>query len=159
VSVARVVRRCIADYEPQAVARELVLENLVDDAPLRVHADEECLRQILGNLIDNAVKYTPAGGRVSIRCHPNGRMADIEITDTGIGIPAEHHAHLFERFYRVDKARSRELGGTGLGLAIVKHIVQAHGGRLEITSTLGEGTTVTVVLPAATADDGSATTA
>jgi two-component system phosphate regulon sensor histidine kinase PhoR len=149
VSVAHVVRRCLADYEPQAVARELVLENFVDDPTVRVHADEEGLRQILSNLIDNAVKYTPAGGRVSIHCHPNGRMAAIEVTDTGIGIPAEHHAHLFERFYRVDKARSRELGGTGLGLSIVKHLCQAMGGSVDVKSELQKGSTFSIRLPLA----------
>jgi two-component system phosphate regulon sensor histidine kinase PhoR len=149
VSVARVVRRCLADYEPQAVARELVLENFVDDPHVRVHADEEGLRQILSNLIDNAVKYTPAGGRVSIRCKPNGKMADIEVTDTGVGIPAEHHAHLFERFYRVDKARSRELGGTGLGLSIVKHLAQQMGGSVGVRSELHKGSTFSVRLPLA----------
>ncbi len=107
VSVARVVRRCLADYEPQAVARELVLENLVDDASIRVHADEEALRQILSNLVDNAIKYTPAGGKVSVRCQTSERMATIDVTDSGVGIPAEHHLHLFERFSRVEKARSR----------------------------------------------------
>jgi two-component system phosphate regulon sensor histidine kinase PhoR len=149
VSVAHVVRRCVADYEPQAVGRELVLENLVDDATIRVHADEEALRQILSNLIDNAVKYTSAGGRVSIRCRPNGTMADIDVTDTGVGISPEHHAHLFERFYRVDKARSRELGGTGLGLSIVKHLSQAMGGSVSVKSAVKAGSTFSVRLPLA----------
>ncbi len=150
VSVAHVVRRCIADYEPHAVGRELVLENLVDDPTIRVHADEEALRQILSNLIDNAVKYTPAGGRVSIRCHCSGAMAEIDVSDTGIGIPPEHHAHVFERFYRVDKARSRELGGTGLGLSIVKHLSQAMGGSVSVRSAVQAGSTFSVRLPLAT---------
>jgi two-component system phosphate regulon sensor histidine kinase PhoR len=149
VSVARVVRRCLADNEPQAVARELVLENLVDDSDLRVHADEEGLRQILNNLIDNAIKYTPSGGKVTVRCQPEGRMATIDVTDTGIGIPAEHHAHLFERFYRVDKARSREVGGTGLGLSIVKHLCQTMGGSVSVRSELKKGSTFSVQLPLA----------
>ncbi len=149
VSVARVARRCIADYEPQAVSRELVLENLCTDAAVRVHADEEALRQILSNLIDNAVKYTAPGGRVSVRCRPNGQFADIDVTDTGVGIPAEHHERLFERFYRVDKARSRELGGTGLGLSIVKHLCQAMGGSVSVQSELQRGSTFSVRLPLA----------
>jgi two-component system phosphate regulon sensor histidine kinase PhoR len=149
VSVARVVRRCLADHEPQAVSRELVLENFIGDADVRVHADEEGLRQILSNLIDNAVKYTPPGGRVTVRCLPNGRMAEIEVADTGIGIPTEHHAHLFERFYRVDKARSRELGGTGLGLSIVKHLCQVMGGSVSVRSELKQGSTFSVRLPLA----------
>ncbi|HYO24617.1 MAG TPA: ATP-binding protein [Lacipirellulaceae bacterium] len=149
IPVARVVRRCLADYEPQAVARSLTLENHSDDPGLRVHADEEGLRQILSTLIDNAVKYTPAGGRVSVRCRPDGRMAAIEVTDTGAGIAAEHHPHLFERFYRVDKARSRELGGTGLGLSIVKHLCQAMGGSVAVRSEVNRGSTFSVRLPLA----------
>jgi two-component system phosphate regulon sensor histidine kinase PhoR len=149
VSVARVVRRCIADHEPQAVARGVLLEQQIDDPNLRVHADEEALRQILSNLVDNAVKYTPAGGRVTVRCRASGKMVEIAVTDTGVGIPAEHHAHLFERFYRVDKARSRELGGTGLGLSIVKHLCQAMGGSVAVKSELGKGSTFSVQLPLA----------
>jgi two-component system phosphate regulon sensor histidine kinase PhoR len=150
VSVARVVRRCVTDYEPQAVARELVLENQVDDPQLLVRADEEGLRQVLSNLIDNAIKYTPAGGRASVRASRHGQMIAIEVADTGIGIAAEHHARLFERFYRVDKARSRELGGTGLGLAIVKHLCQAMRGSVSVQSEIQKGSTFSVRLPAAT---------
>ena len=146
----------------RAHQRGVVLDTAVAaDTPL-VHADGDQLRQVLINLVDNAVKYTPDGGRVTIR----SAAADLAgapgvaltITDTGVGIPSQDLPRLTERFFRVDKARSRELGGTGLGLAIVKHIVQAHGGRLTIASTLGEGTTVTVVLPAATTNDGGVTT-
>src|SRR5262249_57069769 len=106
-----------------------------DAAPGRppVHADGDRLRQVLINLVDNAIKYTPAGGRVFVRGLPaagteHAGMVEIAIEDSGIGIPAQDLPRLTERFFRVDKARSRELGGTGLGLAIVKHIVQAHGG-------------------------------
>jgi two-component system, OmpR family, phosphate regulon sensor histidine kinase PhoR len=119
---------------------------------LVVQADHDRLVQVLINLADNAVKYTPAGGHVTLaaRADLDGGEPTVEIsvTDTGIGIPAEDLPRLTERFYRVDKARSRELGGTGLGLAIVKHIVQAHGGRLEITSELGTGTVVRFWMPA-----------
>jgi two-component system phosphate regulon sensor histidine kinase PhoR len=104
------------------------------------------------NLVDNAVKYTPAGGEVVVRVGPAGAprpsaTVEIAVVDTGLGIPAQDLPRLTERFFRVDKARSRELGGTGLGLAIVKHIVQAHRGELAITSTVGQGTTVSVYLP------------
>jgi two-component system phosphate regulon sensor histidine kinase PhoR len=118
-----------------------------------VLADGDRLRQVLINLVDNAIKFTTAGGRVMVRASAadgSGRPGFVEIAveDTGIGIPAQDLPRLTERFFRVDKARSRELGGTGLGLAIVKHIVGAHGGSLAIESTLGQGTTVRVTLPA-----------
>ena len=113
--------------------------------------DGDRLQQVLINLADNAVKYTPSGGTVTVaaRSGAPGSPSDVvvSVTDTGGGIPAEEIPRLTERFYRVDKARSRELGGTGLGLAIVKHIVQAHGGRLDITSTLNVGTTVKFSIP------------
>lgn len=147
---ARIIRRALADYEPQAVAADLVLDNQATDDELKVRADEEALRQILSNLIDNAVKYTPAGGRVTVRCQRDGAWATIEVADTGPGIAAEHHERLFERFYRVDRARSRELGGTGLGLSIVKHLCQQMGGSVSVQSAPGKGSTFAVRLPLAT---------
>jgi two-component system phosphate regulon sensor histidine kinase PhoR len=115
-----------------------------------VQADHDRLAQILINLVDNAVKYTPQGGWVTVRARAvEGQRVDIRVRDTGVGIPRADLPRITERFYRVDKARSRELGGTGLGLAIVKHLVLAHGGELEITSEEGEGTTVRFTLPVA----------
>jgi two-component system phosphate regulon sensor histidine kinase PhoR len=116
-----------------------------------VACDPDRLAQVLSNLLDNAVKYTPAGGSVVVSARAVGDEAEITVADTGTGIPAEDLPRVTERFYRVDKARSREFGGTGLGLSIVKHIVQAHGGRLAIDSRLGVGTTVRVTLPLAAA--------
>jgi two-component system phosphate regulon sensor histidine kinase PhoR len=120
------------------------------DLPLLL-GDGDRLQQVLINLTDNAVKYTPPGGRVTIeaRLLSNGPtpVIEVEVSDTGIGIPAGDLPRLTERFYRVDKARSRELGGTGLGLAIVKHIVQGHGGQLEIASELNVGTRVRFSVP------------
>jgi len=123
----------------------------VDPGTPPVLADGDRLRQVLINLIDNAIKFTPAGGTVTIRVAPATRPGTVEIAvqDSGIGIPTQDLPRLTERFFRVDKARSRALGGTGLGLAIVKHLIQAHGGTLDITSTIGHGTTVLVGLPAA----------
>jgi len=122
-----------------------------------IHADRDRLHQVMINLIDNAIKYTPRGGNVTVqaiaRATPNGaqgnppRGIEFVVSDTGEGIPAMYIPRLTERFYRVDRARSRELGGTGLGLAIVKHIVQLHHGSLHIESRVREGTTVTVWLP------------
>ena len=112
-----------------------------------VLADRDRLVQILINLVDNAVKYTPEGGRVTVRVQePADGWIEVDVVDTGIGIPPSDLPRITERFYRVDKARSRELGGTGLGLAIVKHLVFAHGGQLKIESEPGRGTTVRVWL-------------
>jgi two-component system phosphate regulon sensor histidine kinase PhoR len=116
--------------------------------------DPDRLQQLLINLVDNALKYTPSEGQVSVKAQSspgaNGNdlsMVEIAVSDTGCGIPEKDIPRLTERFYRVDRARSRELGGTGLGLAIVKHIVQAHAGYLKIESQLQRGTTVRVFLP------------
>jgi len=116
---------------------------------LSVQADHDRLTQILINLVDNAVKYTPAGGAVTVRARAtaDGRV-ETSVNDTGVGIPRADLPRITERFYRVDKARSRELGGTGLGLAIVRHLVLAHGGEMTIESEEGRGTTVRVTLPA-----------
>jgi two-component system, OmpR family, phosphate regulon sensor histidine kinase PhoR len=148
VSLGRVIQRTIADYERQASSKGVVLESEIREPNLAVRADEEALRQILSNLVDNAVKYTPAGGRVTVVGRTEGAVVMCEVTDTGPGIPAEHHPRLFERFYRVDKARSRELGGTGLGLSIVKHLAQAMGGSVDVRSQVGQGSTFTVRLSA-----------
>ncbi len=115
---------------------------------IHVQADHDRLVQVLINLVDNAVKYTPAGGAVTVRARPTAdHRVEVSVSDTGGGIPRADLPRITERFYRVDKARSRELGGTGLGLAIVKHLVLAHGGDLVIDSEEGQGTTVRVLLP------------
>jgi len=114
-----------------------------------VEADPQAVRQVLANILENAARYTPAGGSVTVRSRLRDGAVVIEVADTGPGIPNEHLPRIFERFYRVDAARSRELGGTGLGLAIVKHLVEAHGGRVEAESRLGDGTTIRVSFPAA----------
>ena len=119
----------------------------VDPQAAEVYADPEALRQILVNVLDNAARYTPAGGRVTVRSAPAGAQVRLEVVDTGPGIPYEHLSRIFERFYRVDPARSRELGGTGLGLSIVKHLVEAHDGEVEALSTVGTGTTIRITLP------------
>ena len=112
-----------------------------------VWADEEGLLTVLNNLVDNAIKYTASGGRVTVRWRPDERRVVIEVEDTGIGIPKQHQSRVFERFFRVDKARSRELGGTGLGLSIVKHWVQVFGGTVEVISELGRGSKFVIRTP------------
>jgi two-component system phosphate regulon sensor histidine kinase PhoR len=114
---------------------------------IRVWADPEALRQILTNLFDNAVRHTPAGGSIEFAASAVDQGTQLVVSDTGTGIPADHVPRVFERFYRVDPARSREHGGTGLGLAIVKHLVEAHGGRVDLSSALGRGTTVRLTFP------------
>jgi two-component system phosphate regulon sensor histidine kinase PhoR len=116
-------------------------------AEAEVWCDSEAVSQILSNLLDNAVKYTPPGGSITVGAHPTGRFYELYVRDTGAGIPAEDLPRLFERFYRVDKARSRELGGTGLGLAIVKHMVAAHNGTTRVESRINEGSTFYFTLP------------
>jgi heavy metal sensor kinase len=119
------------------------------DAPESVFVDGDPARvkEVVVNLLDNAIKYTLAGGRVNLRVFPSSEHAVIEVADTGIGIPADALPHVFERFYRVDKARSRQLGGTGLGLSIAQSICQAHGGTISIQSELDRGTLCRVELP------------
>jgi two-component system, OmpR family, phosphate regulon sensor histidine kinase PhoR len=139
----------IAFFEKQAGQKRL---SLVNNVPLdvRVQADWDRLTQILVNLLDNAVKYTPETGEITLGAkHGTHEFVHVWVADTGIGIPSTDLPRITERFYRVDKARSREIGGTGLGLAIVKHLVQAHGGELWLESELGKGTTVNFSLPEA----------
>ena len=115
----------------------------------RIKADKYKIEQILVNLLDNAIKYTGDGGKISVCMSKQKEIITISVTDSGIGIPKEHLDRIFERFYRVDKARSRQLGGTGLGLAIVKHITSLHGGNIDIKSELHKGTKITISLPLA----------
>src|SRR5919108_5595214 len=149
VHVAAVVDSVVDIVRPKAEAGRVGLIVDIEPPELGVQADHDRLAQILINLVDNAVKYTPQGGWVTVRARTvEGQRVDVRVRDTGVGIPRADLPRITERFYRVDKARSRELGGTGLGLAIVKHLVLAHGGELEITSEEGEGTTVRFTLAA-----------
>jgi signal transduction histidine kinase len=107
------------------------------------------LHDVLQNLVDNAIQYTPPGGRIRVSARVNSNEVVIEVADTGIGIPLIDQERIFERFYRVDAARSREAGGTGLGLSIAKHIIDAHNGRLWVESTVGEGSRFSLSIPLA----------
>jgi len=131
------------------IAGKSKLELELDPAPDGTTAwcDPEAISQVLSNLLDNAMKYTSAGGRISVGARPAGRFIELYVRDTGIGIPPDDLPRLFERFYRVDKARSRELGGTGLGLAIVKHLVASHSGTIRVESQVNEGSTFFFTLP------------
>ena len=137
-----------------AQSRNVILHNEVAQDAI-VFAEARRLEQMLSNLVDNAIKFNREGGQVWIR-HEAGASRDrISITDTGEGIPSEHLPRIFERFYRVDRARSREMGGTGLGLAIVKHLTRAHSGEATVQSEVGTGTTFTIELPKNDAEVGS----
>jgi len=149
VRVEDVVESCLAQYQTTADIKQIRLATSNESPDLQVSADEEGIRQILRNLIDNAMKYTPAGGEVTVAWRGENSTAVIEVRDTGIGISAEHLPRLFERFYRADKARASELGGTGLGLSIVKHLAQSFGGSVDVASQPGVGTVITVRLPQA----------
>ena len=112
-----------------------------------IYCDSDRIEQCPDHILSNAIKYTPDGGEISIKARAEGDTVLISVTDNGIGIPEKDIDRLFERFYRVDKARSREAGGSGLGLSIAKEIIERHGGKITIESKYGEGTTVTVYLP------------
>ncbi len=132
--------------EPQAKERNISLINSVDKG-LKVKGDWDKLFLLLKNLVDNAIKYNKEGGKVEVKAKRENQYVQLQVQDTGIGIPKEHLSFIFERFYRVDPSRSRNLGGTGLGLSIVKHIALSHGGRIEVGSREGMGSTFTVYLP------------
>jgi signal transduction histidine kinase len=167
-----------ADSGQAELAREFIyLDALVDDVAAGMHrlavgrgvsietrlgrdvaivGDPAQLRQLLLNLLGNAVKYTPAGGRVRVTLAGNAGWACLEVADTGIGIASEDLPHVFDRFYRADKARTRAEGGTGLGLAIARWCAEAHGGRIAVQSHLGQGSVFTVTLPLAVTDTAEA---
>ena len=137
----------LAPLRDAAESKDVAIELAVSSGAESVYADPTALRQILGNLIENAVRYTPSGGRVTVFAEREAGAVWVGVRDTGVGIPAEHLPRIFERFYRVDPARSRDAGGTGLGLAIVRHLAEAHGGRVRAESSLGTGTTIAVRFP------------
>ena len=145
------LRALLEDLAPrfrQPVEKQRIQLNIAipPDAP-RVAGDPERLRQVFVNLFDNALKFNKPGGRVTVSAKPDGAMLRVSVEDTGVGIPEQDLPRIFERFYRVDKARSRELGGTGLGLSIVKHIVEAHGGTVSVTSQPTQGSTFSFTIP------------
>jgi two-component system phosphate regulon sensor histidine kinase PhoR len=139
VRVEALVGGCVETTRLNAQARGLEIHvDLQKDAPA-VRGDGAQLGEVLQNLLDNAVQYTSAGGKIEVKARSNGQGVTFTVTDTGIGIPESDLERIFERFYRVDAARSREAGGTGLGLAIARHIVEAHGGRIWVESAIGQG--------------------
>ncbi len=148
-SISDAVNNVLPLIEPKARLKNIEIINLVSEKFPLIKADRDRLVQIFVNILDNAVKFTPENGKVSIAAEEANGYAVIRVSDTGIGVPKEEIERLGERFYRVDRNRSRELGGTGLGLSIVKHLMTAHGGKMEIASQLGRGTKVSLFFPLA----------
>ncbi|MEI6045665.1 MAG: ATP-binding protein [Chloroflexota bacterium] len=148
----RVVRRAEQLVQAQQKNLEIKLES---NQPALVMGDEMRLLQVINNLVENAARYTPDQGQIILRLEREPETALISVRDTGIGIPPEHLPRLFERFYRVDKARSRALGGSGLGLAIVKYLTEAHGGQVRVESVVGKGTLFEICLPLSTGNKAS----
>ena len=146
VELGAAVRDAWTPFAETGAGRGVGFESRVP-ATARATVDPEALRQVLTNLYDNALRHTPRGGSISVAATPGPAGVTVAVTDTGSGIAPEHLPRIFERFYRADPARSRDQGGTGLGLAIVKHLIEAHGGGVEASSTPGKGTTVRFVLP------------
>ena len=148
VLLAPLVARVFSEISVGRSVTDVKLEGDVD-RDLTVQADPERIHQVLFNLVDNAVRFTPPGGAVRIGARLEEDRVEVTVADTGVGIPPEHLPRLFERFYRVDVARSRDDGGTGIGLAIARSVVEAHGGRIVAESVPGHGSTFTFDLPAA----------
>lgn len=151
VDVVPILQHLAAEYSSQARAQGITWSATLPDAPLNtplyVQAKSDLLQRAIANLLSNALQYTATGGSISLTAHVHNRSLVIEVQDTGAGISDEDLPQIFERFYRVDKMRSRHTGGFGLGLAIVEHIIQAHHGQIAVESQLGQGTTVRITLP------------
>ena len=148
VEMASTLARVVEFMKPAAEKRRQTLELSVNGRLHAVAGDPDYLERAISNLVDNAIKYTPEGGHIRVSARQEQSQVVVDVTDTGIGIPPQDVPRVFERFYRVDKSRSREMGGTGLGLSIVKHVVQVHGGSVDVESAVGKGTTFRVRLPA-----------
>lgn len=141
------VTRAVSRFQPRAMKEGLTLSlDIKGDIP-PLNVDVNYIDQVISNLIDNAIKYTPSGGKIGITVEDVGKEIKVSVKDTGIGIPKEDLPRIFERFYRGDKSRNLSLGGVGLGLSIVKHIVEAHGGKVGVESDLGKGSTFYFTLP------------
>ena len=148
VRLDALVREEVERFEERAREAGITLDTS-NQAPASVSGSPRDLSLLARNLIDNAIRYTSPSGRISISVQPDDEQVALVVADDGMGIPTRDISRVFERFYRVDRARSRETGGTGLGLAIVKHVAENHGGSVEVVSELGAGSTFTVTLPAA----------
>jgi signal transduction histidine kinase len=149
VALRSLVEQCVASARPRALAAAVQLDLEIEGAVPEIAGDPAKLAQVLDNLVSNAIKFTPRDGRVAVRMALVGELVRIEVSDTGIGISERERERLFERFFRAQSALEQQIQGTGLGLYITRAIVDAHGGRIGVDSTPGEGTTFVVELPVA----------
>jgi signal transduction histidine kinase len=156
VSLNDAVKDCARAAQVLATRKSVRLATQNNSSAIHLNGDKELIMRMILNLLDNAVKYTPAGGEISLALTRQNGNAEIVVRDTGIGIPEVDRQRIFDRFYRVDKARSRALGGAGLGLSIVRWIVEVHGGEIHIESSPGRGSTFTVDLPLKAGGQGEA---
>ncbi len=147
VDLSAGARRAMEDTEAEVAAKGITLHTEISDRVF-VRGDEAQMAVLVRNLLENAIRYTPEGGRVLVDVYQDGDSAIVRVSDNGVGIPLEDQSRVFERFYRVDRARSRDRGGTGLGLAIVKHVAELHGGSVQLESELGRGSIFTARVPA-----------
>jgi two-component system phosphate regulon sensor histidine kinase PhoR len=147
INLIQVINRALETVSEKAKKRNIVLKKQCEAAELTIQGMEDHIYRAILNLLDNAINYTDASGKVIISCEKDDKEIKVSISDTGMGIPKEHLNRIFERFYRLDKARSRELGGTGLGLAIVNHVMEVHNGKVMVESEVGKGSKFTLIFP------------
>ena len=147
VNLTELASDCVQSLQINAQSRTVDLHLAAPEAPIYIKGNKSLLEELLYNLCDNAIRYNKPQGSVTVTLHPEQGGTALQVADTGIGIPEKYRERIFERFFRVDKSRSKETGGTGLGLAIVKHIAQVHNAPVELDSVEGQGTTITVHFP------------
>jgi two-component system sensor histidine kinase VicK len=150
INLISLLKACVTNVELSAKSKKQHLNRIFNsDDEIRVVIDKDGIEQVVLNILSNAIIYTRTGGRIDIDAFVVDKRACIVVTDNGIGIPESEISRVFERFFRVDRARSRSMGGTGLGLSISKQIIEEHGGSIELSSRAGKGTKVSVLLPIA----------
>jgi two-component system phosphate regulon sensor histidine kinase PhoR len=146
-NISDLIDETVAALNPKATSKELTLTSELPDVISTVNIDSHRIKQVLYNLMENAIAHTPKGGKINVSAREQDNEVFVSIADTGEGIPPEDIKLIFERFYRVDKSRTRATGGSGLGLTIAKRLVEAHGGTITVQSTVGQGSTFTFSLP------------
>ena len=145
--VSKLIKQAVATWQSQTSTKGLKISASLPNVPISASVDSHRIKQVLHNLLENAVAHTRQGGSVTVKAWQQDNQVKISVADTGEGIPAEDLPNIFERLYRVDKSRTRATGGSGLGLTIAKRLIEAHGGKIEVESEPGKGSTFTLTLP------------